>query len=269
MSLTAKQTWVSLCLTALGLVVAIAMWVCSDESPSRQSGRDNSLNLNANGDPRDGREPSYLLPNVEQSQGAPSLTNFVSRYTLAADLTIKEDHVRVSGLNVRGNVNVQDTAGVRLSNLTVLSSPSDERKGRINVSHSRDFGVDDNAVANEINVDGSEVFRVSRNTVGAVSDSDLEAERAVNTILSQSLLPSVVLENLRTIDTLITRDGALADSLGKQIQTLDRKSGGRLRQLVFGRLKGLGMQSAQQAETNGCGTVFHWLHFFLAEEAQR
>jgi len=189
--------------------------------------------------------------------------DFSSGFTLAADMNIKNDYVHVEGLNVRGNVNVEDSKGVELKDMYIFKSGEDKYKGRINIDRSQDFNIKENVVQNEINVDRSKAFNIERNSVGEIADRDLQAQENINIILLDTSRPEEVILSLITIQRLISEDNILANALGNRIQILDEKNDGKYKSIVLTHLKKLNIDTLQKAQTNNLGMVYHWLDFFM------
>jgi len=197
----------------------------------------------------------------KKSQSQP-IQNFASKYTLAADMNIQQGNIHVNGINVRGNVNVNNTEGVELKNMQIFNA-NEYSKGKINIDRSQEFSVKDNSVSNEINVDRSKSFEVAKNTVGRGADLDKKAQDSMNIILTDSSNLPEVLTNLLIIQDLIKDDNRLANALGQRIETLDKESKGRYKDVVLKHLRQLNAEMLQKAETLDIGRVFHWLNFFL------
>ena len=188
-----------------------------------------------------------------------SVKEFSSGYTLAADMNIKNDYVHVEGINVRGNVNVDDSKGVELKDMYVLKSKENKFKGKINVDRSQDFNIKDNIVQNEINVDRSRTFNIEKNSVGEIANRDLQAQDNINIILLNTSSPDEVISSLIVIQKLISEDNILANALGNRIKNLDRK----YKSVIVNHLKKLDIDTLQKAQAKNVGMVFHWLDFFI------
>jgi hypothetical protein len=187
----------------------------------------------------------------EKSQKKP-IENFASRYTLAADMNILTDYVHVNGINVRGNVNVDNAEGVELKKMKIFNA-DEYSKGKINIDRSQEFSVKENIVGNEINVARSKSFDVTRNTVGENVDRDKQAQESINIILTDSSTSSEIMSNLAIIQKLITNDNILANALGHRIETLDKENKGYYKNIVLNHFKNLDAETIQKAETKGVG----------------
>jgi hypothetical protein len=192
-----------------------------------------------------------------------SRKDFSSGYTLAADMNIKNDHVYVEGINVRGNVNVDDSKGAELKDMYILKSGEDKFKGKVNIDRSQEFNIKENVVQNEINVDRSRVFNIERNSVGEIANHDLHAQDNINIILLKTSRPEAVMSSLITIQKLISEDSILANALGNRIKNLDEKNDGKYKSIVVSHLKKLNIDTLEKAQAKNVGMVFHWLDFFI------
>jgi|LGVE01.1.fsa_nt_gb hypothetical protein len=207
------------------------------------------------------KKPS-LPSKLDKKEEDKPIKNFASRYTLAADMTILTDHVHVNGINVRGNVNVNDSEGVELKKMKIFES-EEESKGKINIDRSQEFSIKENVVANEINVDRSKSFNVKKNTVGEIADRDKQAQEKINIILLEESNPEEVMSSLIIIQKLISEDEILANALGKRIQILDKENNGKYKHIIMNHLEKLEINTLQKAQSNNAGMVFHWLDFFM------
>lgn len=190
------------------------------------------------------------------------IKNFASRYTLAADMNILTDHVHVNGINVRGNVNVDNAEGIELKKMKIFNA-DEYSKGKINIDRSQEFSVKENVVENEINVNHSKSFDVTRNTVGENVDRDKQAQESINIILTDLSTSSEIMLNLAIIQKLIANDNILANALGNRIETLDKENKGYYKNVVLNHFKKLDAETIPKAEAKGVGMVFHWLNLFL------
>jgi hypothetical protein len=215
-------------------------------------------------------QPTIILPPASASKPSISdgeskngpIENFASKYTLAADLNIASNYMKVDGINVRGNVNANNTEGVEFNKMKVFNS-DEYSKGKINIDRSQEFSVKENAVENSINIDRSKLFEVARNTVGKIVDRDKQAQESINVILTDSSTPSEVVLNLLIIQELIAKDDILANALGQRVESLDKENNGQYKKIVLTHLTRLNVETIQRAEAKGLGFVFYWLNFFL------
>ncbi|OGX52635.1 MAG: hypothetical protein A2321_02395 [Omnitrophica WOR_2 bacterium RIFOXYB2_FULL_45_11] len=197
----------------------------------------------------------------ENPQDRP-IKNFASRYTLAADMTISTDHVHVNGINVLGNVNVNDSEGVEFRKMKIFKA-EEKSKGKINIDRSQEFSIKENVVENEINVDRSKSFNVEKNTVGEIADRDRQAQEKINTILLETSCPEEIMSSLIIIQELISEDEVLANALGERVQILDKENNGKYKAIIINHLEKLEVNTLQKAEDSNIGLVFHWLDFFM------
>lgn len=197
----------------------------------------------------------------EKPQNKP-IENFASKYTIASDMNIWTNHVHINGINIRGNVNVDNTEGVELKKMKIFNADK-YSKGKINIDRSQEFSVKGNIIENEINVDRSKSFDVTRNTVGENVDRDKQAQESINIILTDLSTSSEIMLNLAIIQKLIVNDNILANALGNRIETLDKENKGHYKNVVLNHFKKLDAETIQKAEAMGVGMVFHWFNFFL------
>jgi len=230
-----------------------------------------------------GSSPDTTTKAEEISQDKP-IKNFASGYsgyTLAADMNISQDHVHVEGINVRGNVNVNDSEGVELKKMKIFNSEVGKNKGRItidrsenfnvkenvvkkvNIDRSEDFNVKENVFEDEIKVDRSNSYDVEKNIAGGIADRDELAQENINTILMVTSNNEEVMSSLETIQNLISEDNVLANALGKRVQKLDKENNGKYKIIISSHLKDLGIDTLHKAELHNLGLVFHWLDFFI------
>ena len=210
---------------------------------------------------------NIILPNEssvseEKNQDLP-LKDFVSSYTLAADMNIQTDYVHVKGISVRGNVNVEDSEGVELKEMKIYESDNYNSKGKINIEDSKDFSIDENTVADEININRSESFDVTKNTVGEIIDSDMQAQENMNNILIGKTDPTLVMLSLTILQQLIAEDNNLANKLGIRIKNLNDEKNGYYKNIILRHFEILNIETLQKAEKKNVGMAYHWLNYFL------
>ncbi len=184
------------------------------------------------------------------------ITNFCSSYTLAADMTIANNHVHVRGLKVKGNVKIIDSEGSSLEHLTIGKNKEKAVSGNLNVDKSKVGSVDQNIVAGDINVRSSEVTSINQNMLGFSFDKDEVVIEIVNKLFTEKLPTTAELHRLQEI---LSGSHEIAEKLGARLNKENVNKHGVIGSVILKSLKKLGLDTLEKAKTIGLGELFKWL----------
>lgn len=199
----------------------------------------------------------------ELTNDSPKITGiedgFVSSYTLAADLTVKTNNVRIEGINVRGNVNILAASGSSLKGIHVMTGRDKQKSGSINIEASTVGLITSNVVAGDVNLHSSHVGSLDRNLIGFSFDHDAAVLQAINALIEGKNLSQDLERELALVQQVLTQSTQVADKFGGKLRELDRAQNGAIGSRILGSLKKMGIDTLEKAKTKGLDKFLGWL----------
>jgi len=188
-----------------------------------------------------------------------AIQNPSKHYILSANLKLRQDYIRIEGIHVRGDVSLDNSKGIQLTEMNIQSRTEDGMAGNINIGDSNEFILSKNIVANDINIGSKNIFQLDRNLVGYSFEDAQKVIDALNVLLVSGSNKNKIEDSLHTIQKAVSKNKELSTKIGEVLYLENRRRRKTLSSIVLSSLKTAGISTLKAAQSKGLDLVIMWL----------
>lgn len=115
------------------------------------------------------KEARDLLANEQSFANPVIMENYNQLHTdgatLNGNITVRDDYTQVEWLNLKGNLNMSDSEGAKVTNMIIGENKAGEG-GNLNLNFSEMKSVSENVIKGNVNLDNSSIQDFNKNVVG-------------------------------------------------------------------------------------------------------